>query len=224
MSTELFAPLWVYCEDEHDLARVLVNDLANLIRNAVAERDVCHLVFPGGRSPLRMLTLLREQALPWSALHVYPSDERCVPRGNIDRNDRIIDELLIDSSLLPCDNLHRIPGELGPEKAAQYYRQLLDRTPCFDVAILGVGEDGHTASLFPGSPSLDDQNSAIPIYLAPKLPMQRVSIGISRLRAARARWVMIQGLEKRHVVTRILQQDDMPVTRILPTSFFTHVA
>ncbi len=223
MSTELVAPLWVYCEDEHDLARVVVNDLVDLIRNAVAERDVCHMVFPGGRSPVRMLTLLSEQSLPWSALHVYPSDERCVPRGSIDRNDRIIDELFINSSLLPHDNLHRIPGELGPEKAARYYRQLLDRTPCFDVAILGVGEDGHTASLFPKSPSLDDQDSAIPIYLAPKLPTQRVSIGISRLQAARARWVIIQGLEKQHVVTRILQQDDMPVTRILPTSFFLHM-
>lgn len=133
------------------LARVLADDLVQHIRTAVAARGVCHCVFPGGRSPRRVLELLREQDLPWKALHLYPSDERCVPLGDSERNDRLIAELFLGQVPLPPTHLHSIPAELGPEEGATWFSQLLAQTPPFDIALLGVGPDGHTASLFPAT-------------------------------------------------------------------------
>lgn len=202
------------------LACTLADDLAQYIRAAVAARSECHFVFPGGRSTRRVLELMRGYDLPWQSLHLYPSDERCVPVGDPERNDRLIDELLVDQWILPSENLHRIPAELGPEMGATQFSRLLSMTPPFDIAFLGAGPDGHTASLFPGHPALSDDHPAVPVRDAPKPPPDRVSIGFARLQAARERWVIVTGVEKRDLMTRVQRGDDLPVTRLQPTVWF----
>ncbi|HDR68337.1 MAG TPA: 6-phosphogluconolactonase, partial [Bacteroidaceae bacterium] len=90
------------------LAESLAKEISNSIRKTVTRKGVCHMVFPGGKSPLLTLEMLREMDVPWELLHLYPSDERCVARGDPERNDRLIDELIFGHVPLPLENLHRI--------------------------------------------------------------------------------------------------------------------
>lgn len=214
------APLFYRFVDAESLAIGLVERLVKQIHAIMDQRGTCHLVFPGGHSLRRILELLSAQDLPWAALHLYPSDERCVPVGDPERNDRLIDEMLLIQVPLPPENLHRIPAELGPEEGASYYSQLLDQTPRFDIVLLGVGPDGHIASLFPGHSALFDNRSAVPVYNAPKPPPERVSIGMARLLAARERWVIVIGVEKRDLIARMQRKEDLPVIRMHPTAFY----
>lgn len=209
----------VYRDTEH-LGLSLAHELANLIRVIVLKRKICHMVFPGSRFLATLLKYLRSQNIPWVALHLYPSDERCVQPGHIERNDHFVEEWLFGYVPFPNENLHSIPAELGPEEAAKQYCQLLDQTPSFDIVLLGMGLDGHTASLFPGHKALTDPCSSVPIYDAPKPPLERVSIGLFRLKAAHKRWIVATGTEKCHVLARVQQGESLPVTLVRPTGFF----
>lgn len=208
------------CANAEELNVVVADELAYLIQTVVLNRGICHMVFPGGRSPRGVFEILTRKTLPWSALHLYPSDERCVPQGSSDRNDVLIDELLLSDVHFPEKNLHRIPAELGAEEGAHRYNELLSHVPRFDIAFLGVGEDGHTASLFPGSSTLEDERTVVPVFGSPKPPTDRVSIGLARLREAHERWVVVAGLEKKNILSQMSLRNDLPVNRILPTRLF----
>jgi len=174
------------------------------------------MVFPGGRSPYLILKELREREIPWKALHLYPSDERCVPVGDPDRNDRLIDELIIGHVPFPEKNFHRIPAELGSEEGSLQYALLLDRTPRFDIALLGVGSDGHTASLFPGHPALLNRRPAVPVENAPKEPSSRISIGLKRLAEALVRQVIVIGKDKLSLLAFPDVFENSPIGQVQP--------
>lgn len=212
----------LFYSDAELLAEALADELAKHIITAVADRGVCHMVFPGGHSPYQALERLREQDIPWGMLHLYPSDERCVPVGNPERNDRVIDELLFNYVSLPPENLHRIPAELGPEEGALRYSDLLDKIPRFDIVLLGMGLDGHTASLFPNHPAMRDMRQAVPVRNAPKPPSLRVSIGLRRLTDAPTRLVIVLGTGKYKLLNSLESLCDTPVALIQPTLWFVH--
>lgn len=211
-----------FFHDPDSLAETLADDLEKLISEAVAVREVCHMVFPGGRSPYRVLEKLRDRDLPWKNLHLYPSDERCVSLGDPERNDRLIDELIINHVPLPQENLRRIPAESGPEEGADRYSALLEKTPCFDIALLGMGEDGHTASLFPDHPAMHDRRQAVPVFNSPKPPSSRVSIGLNRLTEASNRFVIVIGADKIRFLNSLKSFRGTPVELIKPTAWYIH--
>ncbi|MFA5902868.1 MAG: 6-phosphogluconolactonase [Desulfobacula sp.] len=211
-----------FYSDSELLAEDLANTLIRKIQEAVADHGICHMVFPGGQSPHRVLERMSEKDLPWKALHLYPSDERCVPMGEPERNDRMIDELFLNRVPLPFENLHRIPVELGPEEGASRYCQLLNQTPRFDIALLGMGLDGHTASLFPGHSALYDRRPAVPIQSAPKPPSLRISIGLERLKASHTRYVIVLGSNKMSFLNYLGSVNITPVELICPTAWYVH--
>jgi 6-phosphogluconolactonase len=207
-------------ENESVLADVVANTLFDLVTQTIADRDICHMVFPGGVTPRLIFEKFKEKKLPWHKLHLYPSDERCVPKGSPDRNDLLIDELLIKPSVLPEENLHRIPAELGPIEGAKRFCSILSLVPTFDVALLGIGLDGHTASLFPGYHK-DDLRDAIPIDNAPVPELkERVTISMKRLQLARERWVVLSGVRKRLIAKRIHHCESLPIVDVNPTCYF----
>jgi 6-phosphogluconolactonase len=206
---------------EETLARVISRRLACYIKACVEAHQACHMVFPGGRSPRLVFEMLAEEDLPWTRLHLYPSDERCVCLGSVERNDKLIDVLLVDAGLLPEKNLHRIPAECGAKEGARLYHEYLLCVPRFDIALLGVGGDGHIASLFAGMMSNHAGHLAWPVHDSPKPPKERVTISLPRLREARERWVLAFGAEKKEIVARIQRGEDSPVVRVLPTMLFT---
>ncbi len=142
------------------LSHVAAEELVGLARECVARRGVCHLALSGGSTPKKLFTILRELPMPWPELELWFGDERTVPPEHADSNYRMANETLI--APLGLQRVHRMRGELPPaQAAAEYEVELLGGVgdpPVLDIALQGMGPDGHTASLFPGSPALEDQS------------------------------------------------------------------
>ena len=141
------------------LSRAAAQDFVHLAKAAVAERGVCHVALSGGSTPKRLFQLLAamgRDALPWDAIHLWWGDERTVPPDHADSNFGMTRDALIVPLMLT--HVHRIVGEIDPAAgAAAYEAELvaaLGSPPVLDLALQGMGPDGHTASLFPHSPAL----------------------------------------------------------------------
>ena len=134
--------------------------------------------------------------------------------GHIERNDTMIREKLFLQQNNAENNFHPVAAELGPEKGAQEYAAILDAAGDMDIVILGMGEDGHTASLFPGDVALADMRSAVPVYDAPKPPAQRISAGLSTLKNAAISIVITTGESKRQALKKISQGEELPIAMV----------
>jgi 6-phosphogluconolactonase len=150
--------------DLETLSRAAADELAVIAREAVRDRGAWHLALSGGSTPRRLFQRLAElgrDALPWRQVELWWGDERTVPPNHADSNYRLARETLIAPLRIAPSRVHRITGELrDPDAAARAYeRELIDALgvpPVLDVVLLGLGPDGHTASLFPDSPGLDE--------------------------------------------------------------------
>ena len=211
--------LKVYADAEA-VAQAVADRLFQDITTCVERKGRCHVVLPGGTTPARCLELLSEKPLPWENIHWYPGDERCYPVGHAERNDTMILHKLLSQHENAIKNFHPIHAELGPEQGAKDYAVLLDATGRMDIVVLGMGEDGHTASLFPGNAALNDQNSAVPVYNAPKPPGERVSIGLNALKGASECIVIATGEGKREALLKIKEGDVLPVGLVEPDVWF----
>ena len=210
--------------DAEAVAQAAADFLNDQITTCVNEKGICHVALPGGSTPARCLELLSCKHLPWSSIHWYVGDERCYPVAHPERNDTMIAQQLWSKIETPMDNLHPIPAELGPELAAEKYSALIHQIGHLDIVVLGIGEDGHTASLFPGNPALDNEHAAVPVYDAPKPPPQRVSLGLATIQAAGQRIVLVSGSGKREAMASIEQGIQLPVSRIGPARWFVDEA
>lgn len=207
---------WQIHPDAAAVARAAADHLSARILAILAEKDLCHVALPGGTTPAACLRLLAEKDLPWDRIHWYLGDERCLPVGDPERNDTMIRDCLWSRAAIPADNCHPIPAELGPEVAAAAYSRLIEDINPLDIVLLGMGEDGHTASLFPGNAGLARTDSAIPVFESPKPPPQRVSLSIPALQAAHERIVLITGEGKRDAVRAIRAGQDLPINQVGP--------
>lgn len=204
---------------DFDKASVAAADfLALRIEECLETKMHCHVVLPGGNSPAKCLSYLANKNLAWHKIHWYLSDERCYPSGHTERNDVMLEKNLW--SKIPDPVIHRIPAELGVEKAAEKYREIINGIECFDVVFLGMGEDGHTASLFPANDALNDCRSVIPVYNSPKPPAQRVSLSRQTLLNAKCRMVLTGGTEKSKVLAAIKQGELLPVNQVGDINWF----
>ena len=206
-----------------DSQDALVDAVADLVearcQQAIEDRGQFHLVFPGGRSIVPILQELAKRSLNWHGVHLYMTDERCVPSGHDERNDRLVDDYLLPKIDARGVVFHRIPAELGPDTGASEFARELNHLPPFDLVILGMGEDGHTASLF--MDSLDGEpTDVLPVYHSPKPPPERVSLGYARLAGARERVVLAMGESKQAVIKQILADRVFPVVRASPDRWF----
>lgn len=202
--------LKVYSDTEA-VAQAAADYLFHQIRICVEKKGQCHVVLPGGSTPARVLEILSDKPLPWHHIHWYPGDERCYPKGHAERNDTMILQKLFSKQDNVRANFHAIPAELGPEQGAEKYSALLDAAGGLDIVILGMGEDGHTASLFPGNAALDDTRSAVPVYDAPKAPGERISIGLTTLKNAAECIVIATGENKSEALAKLQQGVVLPV-------------
>ncbi len=208
---------WHVYPDAADLFQRAAQAIARASREAIAARGAFHLVLAGGETPLAVYERLRRAETDWSAWHLYFGDERCRPRGDPVRNDARIAERWLDHVPIPPAQVHPIPAELGPEAAAAAYAQALAPVGEFDLVLLGLGEDGHTASLFPGRVlEMDRGADVLPVRGAPKPPPERVSLSAPRLSRARQVLFFVQGGAKRAAVAAWRQGKDIPARRIAP--------
>ncbi len=202
------------CADAKAVAQYAADAVVKAAAAAIAERGVFHWVLAGGTTPKRCYELLRDADMNWSNVHVWFGDERCLPVGDAERNDRMADEALLNHVPVPAAQIHRMEAEMGPEIAAARYAALLVDAPAMDLILLGMGEDGHTASLFPANPALDDPRLAVPVFDSPKPPPERVSMGYAVFNAARRCLIMVAGKGKADAISRILAGERLPVARV----------
>jgi 6-phosphogluconolactonase len=194
-------------------------------RTALAERGLFRLGLTGGRSPRAVHTALMAQAgdLPWKKVQLTFGDERCVPPDDEESNYRVAKETLIDPSGIPAGNVFRMRGEIDPEAAAREYEDMLrafaarlgEPRYVHDLLLLGLGEDGHTASLFPGSPALEETTREVLPVIGPKPPPQRISMTFPLINAAQHVLFLVPGSEKREVAEAAIAGDArFPASRV----------
>ena len=183
---------------------------------ALAARDRFTLVTAGGSTPRALHRLLADQAdgeggrgIDWARTEVFFGDERCVPPDHPSSNYRQVKEDLLDRLPLSPAAVHRMRGELPPAEAADHYAGLLDKVfagadPVFDLVMLGVGDDGHTASLFPGTAALREKNRTVVAGEAPVPPVHRITLTLRALGLAREVLFLVGGAAKAPVMARIL--------------------
>jgi 6-phosphogluconolactonase len=158
------------------------------------------LVLAGGTTPRRCYEILAGMPLKWGRVTVLFGDERCVPPSDVESNYRMAKESLLDK-VAPF-TVHRMPAELGADEAAAAYDRLVARLGLLDLVLLGVGPDGHTASLFPGHPGLQARGWAVAVHDAPKPPPDRVSLTLGTLQSAHRVLVLATGADKAGAVER----------------------
>ena len=219
-TSQLFMNNLCICISPEEVAQVAADYLYQQIKNCVLEKGMCHVVLPGGTTPAQCISLLAEKKLPWDKIHWYPGDERCYPIGHIDRNDTMIKSRLFANEGSVKENFHVIPAELGPAHGARCYASLIESIAEFDIVVLGMGEDGHTASLFPGNAALNNMAAAVPVYDSPKSPDERVSIGLDMLKYAGECIVIATGSSKRDALGKLRAGAVLPVAMVEPDVWF----
>lgn len=197
-------------EDPEGLGTAVAQRVAELAAQAIAARGVFHIALAGGATPRRCYEELRRLPIGWEHVQVYFGDERCLPAGDAGRNDAMARETLLKHVAIPPDNIHIIPAELGARKAAARYAAMLENAAPLDLVLLGMGGDGHIASLFPGNPATASKAPAVAVFNAPKPPAERVTLGMTTLNAARQRIFLVTGAEKRDTLGQILLGKSLP--------------
>jgi 6-phosphogluconolactonase len=187
---------------------------------AIAERGRFHLVLAGGTTPRAVYQRLGSADTDWRAWHVWFGDERCRPADDAERNSRMAALAWLDGVPIPAAQIHPIEAELGALQAAENYAQTLKTVGDFDLVLLGLGEDGHTASLFPGHPWGDTPGSpdTLAVFDAPKPPPQRVSLSAARLARTRQALFIVGGESKRAAVTDWRSGQDIPARAVMPSA------
>jgi len=204
---------WHVFDDAAAVAAEGARRVVAAARTAIARRGTFRIVLAGGRTPLQTYRLLAKEATDWTLWQVYFGDERCLPPDHEERNSRAIALAWLDQVPIPAENVHLIPAELGAEAAAALYGPVVSAALPFDLVTLGMGEDGHTASLFPGQ-THSGHNLALPVHGAPKPPPNRVSLSAGAMSNAHEILIMVTGREKRDALAAWKAGESLPVTAI----------
>jgi len=167
-------------------------------QHAIQQRGAFHLVLAGGNTPRQIYKKLRESQANWQRWHIYFGDERCLATNHPDRNSLMATEAWLSHVGIPRQQIHPIPAEFGAKIAAQRYVEMISSVKMFDLALLGLGEDGHTASLFPKDELGENPlaPATLAVFNAPKPPAERVSLSANRLSASHQILFLITGKNK----------------------------
>ena len=217
-----------------EVAKAAAQLFTTAVIEAVKARGVARVAISGGTTPKAMFALLAAEPfasqVPWDKLDLFWVDERCVPPDNADSNYRMTKEALLSKVPLPADRIHRMEGELAPEVAAARYESTIRNafrlegaeTPTFDLILLGMGDDGHTASLFPHTEGLNDLTHIVIANHVPQKNTWRITLTSPVLNQGRAVAFLIEGAAKAQVLHDVFlgpfQPDTYPSQIIRPAS------
>lgn len=191
---------------------------------SLAERGRFRLSLSGGQTPRPIYERFAEigKNLPWKNVFITFGDERCVPPSEAESNFRMAKESLLSRVEIPNENILRMRGELPPNEAADAYEAALaafgEKRFVHDLILLGLGDDGHTASLFPGTTALEEQERNVVANFVPKFDTYRITLTYPSINAARHVCFLINDAKKKAIVDAILAgESDFPAARIAPT-------
>jgi 6-phosphogluconolactonase len=207
------------CPDADAVAQRTAAYVARQLRRAREERGVAHMALSGGTTPGRTYELLAASPEELGEVEMWFADERCVAPEDPESNYRLAADTLFAPAGVPPERVHRMEGELGPQEGARRYAEELTRsvaavgqgastTPVLDLIMLGIGPDGHVASLFPGAATLDAGEDALCLGLrdSPKPPPERITLSLAVLRAARECVLLATGSGKADAVNAMLAE------------------
>lgn len=216
------------------LSRAALEEVLPIIQGAVTKRGRFAIALSGGHTPEKMFSLWAQTAqyrdkTPWDRVHLFWSDERYVPADDPRSNYHMARETLISRVPIPAENVHPIPTSLTPpEDCATAYEAELRKffgsePPAFDVQLLGIGEEGHTASLFPGSPVLDEKQRWVAAVRVAAEPQQRITLTPVVLNQGRNTFFLVAGEGKRAILSAIRDESSSkpsqyPAARIHPAT------
>lgn len=198
--------------------------VAQIAADAIGRRGIFRIALAGGETPRGCYERLGDLPVDWEKVQVYFGDERCLPRGDARRNDSMAHEALLGHIAIPPRNVHVILAEHGARTAALEYAELLETELPLDLVLLGMGADGHTASLFPGNAATVHEEVAVPVYDAPKPPPERVSLGMATLNGAREKMFLVAGAEKRNALAQIASGKPLPAARVAGAEWHIELA
>ena len=180
---------------------------------AIQEHGSFRLVLAGGTTPQQVYRLLAQAPADWPHWHIYYGDERCLPADDAERNSHMANTAWLNAVEIPQHNIHPIPAELGAAAAAAQYAKIIEQARPFDLVLLGMGEDGHTASLFPGQQH--PQNQPVhAVHNAPKPPADRVSLSRDSLSDSHEVLILITGAGKRAALAQWQAGEQLPIATI----------
>lgn len=211
--------------DHEALSQAAAQRLMADVSDVLEDQDECALALAGGGTPRPLYTLLADADVPWNRMRLFWGDERMVPHDHPKSNVRMARETLLSNTAVPADHVHPMPVEDAPEQAANRYERRLrryfdDYPPSFDLVLLGLGADGHTASLFPEDPPSLDDSAWVRAVTAPDRHdiRQRLTCTLSVLNDARRAYFLVSGERKRDAVRKVLVARDeaLPATHVSP--------
>lgn len=206
---------WHYFDNDDQIAAAACLQILNAAERAIAEHGTFKLVLAGGTTPGKLYRQLAQADADWAKWVIYYGDERCLPPDHQDRNSVMASQTLLGKVAIPAAQIHTMPAEMGGESAAAFYRPLVAAALPFDMVLLGMGEDGHVASLFPGHEYKQDE-LVHAVHNSPKPPPERVSISAKALSASHEVIFLITGSNKQDAVKRWKQGEDLPAAGIRP--------
>lgn len=213
--------------DSDELSQAATKKFIELANQAIAERGRFLVSLSGGSTPMKLFERLANETLDWTHVHFFWGDERCVPVDDPGNTYGQTKKIFFDK--IGTTNIHRIESELEPDSAAQAYAHTLSEFadapfdfPCFDLVLLGMGDDGHTASLFPGSPvNIETSTIAVTAHYQDR-PANRVSLTPKVFNQAREIWFLVTGTGKAETLRRVINGEQnleqLPAQRIQPVN------
>ena len=209
---------WYLFSSVQSLQTEAASMIARAAEQAITDSGSFHLVLAGGHTPRALYERLRDLKTNWEAWHIYFGDERCLPAVDPGRNSAMARDTWLDHVPVPQKQIYAIPAEMGAKEAAAAYSATLQQVGEFDLVLLGLGEDGHTASLFPGNNwgQEADSPAALPVFDAPKAPSERVSLSAWRLSQAKQVLFLVIGESKHEAVMNWRAGANIPARAIKP--------
>lgn len=208
---------WAEFNSIEALRHGICDAIVNSANAAIAKNGRFSVVLAGGNTPRAVYRLLRDLSMDWAKWHIYHGDERCLPADHEDRNSLMAAQVWLRHVPIPAKQIHDIPAELGPVDGAKAYAETLKDVPRFDMVLLGLGEDGHTASLFPNH-KVDNSADAVPVFNSPKPPSERITMSQNRLSNAAEVIFIVTGAGKQEAVNHWRNGVAIPATLITPAN------
>lgn len=211
--------------DYETLSHAAAEQVSAGIRTVLADQDEAAVALAGGSTPRRLYELLGEANVPWDRVHLFWGDERFVPHDHPRSNVRMVRETLLAEAEVPSSHVHSMPTDGAPGNAAARYEETLrhhlgNREHTFDLVLLGLGDDGHTASLFPEALPFPDDNAWVRAVTAPDRHdiARRLTCTLRAFNQARRAYFLVSGESKQDAVRRVLDAEDstLPATHIRP--------
>ena len=221
----------VLCRDIAELSRQSAERFSQLAPESVEGAGRMSVALSGGSTPKHLYSLLASpdysNRIRWNNVELFWGDERCVPPDHPESNFRMAQEALLSRIQIPAENIHRMSGEIQPQAAAAEYEKELQKffalnsggLPRFDLILLGIGEDGHTASLFPGSNALNETKRLVVAPFIEKLKSFRLTLSLPVLNNAANLGFLVAGPSKADAVKQAFSgSSDLPAARVQPVN------